>query len=158
MQFRHTKDRHVCRTTRRTSRKSPGRSAYTIVPHSAIVVAALLAAIGYAGCVRQAEQPGTTKGKGDSGARGAGQIIRSPAKPAATAVTALEVKRALDADKSLRDKVAVGVSGHTVTLSGTVPGAAHRKRAEVIAKRVTPRYEIVNLVKVGPSRKITDKS
>lgn len=107
-----------------------------------LIIASITASLGTGGCSRQdaaTPSPGAAPQKQVAG------------KIEAPALLALKVKRALDKPQTLREKVAVGISGKTIRLTGTVPGQAQKRAASVIAAKQAPGYKIENVLTVQAS-------
>jgi hyperosmotically inducible periplasmic protein len=103
----------------------------------------LFALLLLGGCTdRQQDRTGTE-------AREAGRAAEGAVDNAAT-TTAVKSKMAADVRLSTIATIDVDSSGNTVTLSGTVPTADDKRKAEEVAKTVDGVTRVVNNLEVRP--------
>jgi len=97
-----------------------------------IVILGAVACVAFSSgrTLMNAAQQGNLDGAGSES-----RVVHKAAPLDEGAVLALKVKRALNGDKLLAGKVAVGVRGKTVTLRGTVPSEQQRALAQRLVKR-----------------------
>lgn len=85
--------------------------------------------------------------------RGAARSNTPQPTPRLSTITidAMKIKKALDGDSKLKGAIGVSVNGRTVSLRGTVAETAARKKAEAIARRAAPGYQVFNFITVRSS-------
>jgi len=118
---------------------------------------AILSIVGLAGCSDQAEDQYSSAGSNlKQAAKDTGEAIKSDANKAGKALsndeTSAAVKQALNTAKDLKaGDIKVDTKDKMVTLSGMVPTAGEKSRAEQIAKgQLGAGYSLENKLVVTP--------